>query len=67
MEEKRHILITLLMPEGNIPNNIHTEQDIIRRIGSLLSKYYINGQIRKYIVCDDELISEGLKNEENLC
>ena len=64
---KAYILTTLEFIGNDV--NKHIQADIMERISSVLAKYLNNGEIYKYIIEDvvPSSVSEGLKNEENLC
>ncbi len=60
---KRNILITLAFDDkASETNNIDTEQAIQRDIARILQKYHNERHIIHFVIADDEIISEKIKN-----
>ena len=61
--KKRHTLITLAFNDiSSETNNIDTELAIQRDIARILKAYHNKKQISHFVIADDEIISEKLKN-----
>jgi hypothetical protein len=60
---KRHILITLAFDDKTSEcRNIDTELAIQRDIARILQKYHNEKHISHFVIADDEVISEKIKN-----
>lgn len=60
MDEIRNMLITIGFETDDL-KNVHTESKIRQEIAEVLAKYKASGDIYKWIIADDEIISEKLK------
>lgn len=63
---KGNLLLTYLFASGDVIDNMNIEKEMIADIQKLAEKWKSKGYIKRYVIADDECISDNVKQHNKL-